>query len=161
MQGKPVSYSRFVMTQSTLPQDANPAGNVHGGVIMRHIDNAAAVVAARHARCNVVTASVDRLDFLAPVFVGELVHLRASLNLVGSSSMEVGVRVESENLLTGEIRRTVSAYLTFVALDADGRPVSVPPMIPETDEDRRRMAEAAVRKKFRMAERRAERGAAR
>jgi uncharacterized protein (TIGR00369 family) len=105
-----------------IPQDANPAGNIHGGVIMKLIDTAAAVVAARHARSNVVTASIDRLDFHHPVFVGDLLFFRGSLNLTGSTSMEVGVRVEAENLLTGEFRHTASAYITFVALDKTGRP---------------------------------------
>jgi len=157
MDGKTISYSRVIMTQQMLPYDANPAGNVHGGVIMKLIDNAAAVVASRHARCNVVTASVDRLDFLAPVFVADLVHLKASLNHVGSTSMEIGVRVECENLLTGTVRHTVSAYLTYVALDAQGNPAPVVPVVPETPEDQRRLNAAARRKEIRSAERRIER----
>ena len=132
MEGKKVKDSSVVMVQVMAPQDVNSAGNVHGGVIMKLIDSAAGVVAVRHARTNAVTASVDRLDFHHPVFVGNLVTLKASLNLVGKTSMEVGVHVESENLFTGEIRHTASAYLTLVALDKDGRPAEVPPLIPET-----------------------------
>lgn len=157
MQAKPVSASRIIMTQQMLPQDANPAGNVHGGVIMKHIDTAAAVVASRHARLNVVTAGVDRLDFLAPVFVGDLAHLKASVNAVGDTSMEIGVRVESENLLTGEIRHTVSAYLTYVALDENGTPAPVPPVAAESEDELRREAEAERRRKARRAERKGER----
>ena len=120
------------------PQDANPAGNVHGGVIMKLIDTAAGAAAMKHSRSNCVTASVDRLDFHNPVFIGDLVTLRAGLNYTGKSSMEVGVRVESQNLLTGEIRHTVSAYMTFVALDKNGKPIAMPPLILETPEEQRR-----------------------
>src|SRR5512133_2613886 len=128
MEGKRVKESAVVMSQLMNPQDTNTAGNVHGGVIMRLIDTAAGVVAARHARSNVVTASIDRLDFHHPAFCGNLLTLRASLNLVGKTSMEVGVRVETENLITGERRHTASAYLTYVALDKQGRPLPVPPL---------------------------------
>jgi uncharacterized protein (TIGR00369 family) len=139
-----------------IPQDANPAGNVHGGVIMKLIDTAAAVAASRHARSNVVTASIDRLDFHHPVLVGDLLFFRASVNMVGRTSMEVGVRVESEHLLTGEVRHTASAYLTFVALDEEAKPREVPPLLLETDEDIRRNREANTRREFRLAERRQE-----
>ena len=106
---KTAGYSRVTMCHMMLPQDTNPAGIVHGGVVMKHIDDAAGVVALRHTRCNVVTASIDRLDFHNPAFIGNLLSLKASLNLVGTSSMEVGVRVETEDLKTGEIRHTASA----------------------------------------------------
>jgi uncharacterized protein (TIGR00369 family) len=135
-----------------IPQDANPAGNVHGGVIMKLIDTAGGVVAGRHARANVVTASIDRLDFLHPVFIGDFVTLRASLNFVGRTSMEVGVRVEAENLLTGETRHTSTAYLTFVALDGNGRPMPLPALILETDDEQRRNGEANVRRENRLVE---------
>ena len=102
MEGKTVSYSRIIMAMQMNPEDANPAGNVHGGVIMKYIDTAAGVVAIRHARKIAVTASIDRLDFHFTVYVGDILILKASLNLVGRSSMEVGVRVEAENILTGE-----------------------------------------------------------
>jgi uncharacterized protein (TIGR00369 family) len=152
MEGKTVAQSSVVMSQAMIPQDANPAGNVHGGVIMKLIDTAAGVVAGRHARANVVTASIDRLDFLHPVFIGDFVTLRASLNFVGKTSMEVGVRVEAENLLTGEIRHTSTAYLTFVALDGNGRPMPLPALIVETEEQQRRNGEANVRRMNRLAE---------
>ncbi|MFW5735331.1 MAG: acyl-CoA thioesterase [Oceanidesulfovibrio sp.] len=139
------------MTHLVLPQDANPLGHGHGGVILKHIDTAAGMVAMRHVRGNAVTASIDRVDFIRPVFVGELVHLKANLNGVGKTSMEVGVRVEAENLSTGEVRYTNSAYLTFVALTEDGKPLEVPPLIPETDEDVRRQDEAAERRRMRLA----------
>jgi len=125
-------------------------------VIMRFIDTAAAVVAARHSRSNVVTASIDRLDFHHPVFVGDLLFFKCSLNLVGRTSMEVGVRVESENLLTGAIEHTASAYLTFVALDEKGKPREVPPLILETRDEERRNMEAKKRREVRLAEKRQE-----
>jgi uncharacterized protein (TIGR00369 family) len=152
MEGKTVAHSSVVMSQAMIPQDANPAGNVHGGVIMKLIDTAGAVVASRHARANVVTASIDRLDFLHPVFIGDFVTLRASLNFMGKTSMEVGVRVEAENLLTGETRHTSTAYLTFVALDGNGRPIALPPLILEIEEEQRRNGEANVRRENRLAE---------
>ncbi len=128
------------------PQDANPAGNVHGGVIMKLIDTAAGAAAVKHSRSNCVTASIDRLDFHNPVFIGDLVTLRAGVTYTGKSSMEVGVRVESQNLLTGEIRHTVSAYMTFVALDKNGKPIAIPPLILETPEEQRRNREAQARR---------------
>jgi uncharacterized protein (TIGR00369 family) len=152
MKEKRVQESSVIMAQQMNPQDANPAGNVHGGVIMKLIDTAAGAVAIRHARSNAVTASIDRLDFFHPVFVGDFVTLRASLNFVGRTSMEVGVRVESENLLTGERRHTSTAYLTYVALDGQGQPLSLSPMILETDEEKRRNREAKVRRETRLAE---------
>ncbi len=150
MEGKTVDQSRIIMTQLMNPQDANHAGNVHGGVIMKLIDTAAAVVAVKHCRRNVVTASIDRLDLLRPVFIGDLVTFKASLNLVGRTSMEIGVRVEAENLRTGEIRKAASAYLTYVALGKDGRPREVPPLILETVEDKRRNCEAKARREARL-----------
>ena len=127
MEGKTVGESAVIMAQVMGPPDVNNAGNVHGGVIMRLIDTAAGVVAVRHARSNAVTASIDRMDFIYPVFVGDLVTFKASLNMVGKTSMEIGVRVETENLFTGEVRHTASAYLTYVALDKSGRPGSYLP----------------------------------
>jgi len=156
MEGKRVRDSSVVIAQVMIPQDANPAGNIHGGVIMKLIDTAAGVVASRHARSNVVTASIDRLDFHHPVFVGDLLFFRSSLNLTGSTSMEAGVRVESENLLTGEVRHTASAYITFVALDKNGRPHSVPQLILENEDEQRRHREAKARREVRLAERRTE-----
>ncbi|MHB8770166.1 MAG: acyl-CoA thioesterase [Syntrophales bacterium] len=156
MEAKRVNDSRVVMSQMMSPQDANVAGNVHGGVIMKLIDTAAGVVAIRHARSNVVTASIDRLDFHHPTFVGDLLTLRASLNFVGRTSMEVGVRVETENLISGQRRHTGSAYLTYVALDRNGQPLPVPPLILETEEEVRRNREAKARRETRLAEKRLE-----
>ena len=152
MEGKHVKDSCVTISYVMMPEDANPAGNVHGGIIMKHIDMTGGVAAMRHARCNVVTASIDSLIFHYPVFIGDLVTLRASLNLVARSSMEVGVRVETENLFTGEVRHTASAYLTFVALDRNGRPTPVPQLIPETEDEKRRHRQAMERRAVRLAE---------
>lgn len=150
MQGKTVKETSVTMAQVMLPHDANPAGNVHGGVIMKLIDTAASVVASRHTRANTVTVSIDRLDFHHPVFVGDLIFLKASLNMVGKTSMEIGVRVEAENYITGEVRHTASAYLTYVALDKNGKPNDVPPLILETEDEKRRNQEALTRRKLRL-----------
>lgn len=147
--GKKVSESCVQTAQVMLPPDANPAGNIHGGSIMKLIDTTAGIVATRHCRTNVVTASMDRLDFYQPVFIGELVILRAAINYAGSTSLEVGVRVEAENLMTGKIRHTNSAYLTLVALDEDRKPTKVPPLIAETAEEKRRFEEGKLRAKRR------------
>ena len=152
MQGKKVKESSAVMSQLMSPQDTNIAGNVHGGVIMKLIDTVAGVVAFRQARSNAVTASIDRLDFHHPVFVGDLLTLRASLNFVGRTSMEIGVRVETENLFTGERRHTASAYLTYVTLDRDGRPMQSPALTLDTDDEKRRNLEAKTRRETRLAE---------
>ncbi len=152
MNGKRVRDSSVITAQMMIPQDANPAGNVHGGVVVKIIDEAAGVVAARHCRRNVVTASIDRMDFHHPIFVGDLLFFKASLNFVGRTSMEIGVRVEAENLMTGEVRHAASAYLTYVAIDQDGRPVEVPPLSVETDEERRRQREGKARRELRLAE---------
>jgi uncharacterized protein (TIGR00369 family) len=156
MEGKRTQESAVVLSQVMNPQDTNPAGNVHGGVIMKLIDTAAGVAAARYARSNVVTASIDRLDFHHPAYVGNLLTLRASVNFVGRTSMEVGVRVETENLVSGEKRHTASAYLTYVALDRDRRPRPVPTLILETEEDKRRNSEAKARREMRLAEKKKE-----
>lgn len=153
MEGKTVRDSAVILSQLMGPQDTNNAGNVHGGVIMRIIDSTAGVVATRHARSTCVTASIDRLDFLYPVYAGDLVTFKASLNFVGKKSMEIGVRVETENLITGEIRHTSSAYLTYVSLDKSGRPRELPPLILESDENKRRNEEARARREVRLKER--------
>lgn len=153
MQPKTVSDSKVQMAQVMFPPDANQAGNVHGGSIMKLIDTAAGIVAMRHCRTNVVTASMDRLDFYEPVFIGELVILRASINYVGGTSMEVGVRVEAENLLTGTVRHTNSAYLTLVSLDESRRPTKAPRIVPETDEEKRRFNEGKARAERRKTQR--------
>jgi len=156
MEGKLVRESQITMTMAMNPEDANPVGNVHGGVVMKYVDTAAGVVAIRHARRIAVTASIDRLDFHNPVYIGNLLILKASVNLVGRTSMEVGVRVEAENPLTGEIRHTASAYLTFVALDENGQPAEVPPLVCETDKEKLRNRQAQVRRHYRLAERQRE-----
>jgi len=142
---KPVSASRLVLAQVMTPLDANITGNVHGGNIMKLADEAAGVVAIRHCGGNCVTATVDRFDFHAPVYVGNLVTVKASLNYVGRTSMEIGVRVEAEDLRTGRKTHTNSCYITMVAIDASGKPVEVPRLILETDEDRRRHEKATAR----------------
>ena len=152
MEGKRVKDSHTFMAQVMNPQDANPAGNVHGGVIMKLIDTVAGAVAVRHARANAVTASLDRLDFHYPLFIGDMVTLRASLNHVGKTSMEVGIRVESENLLTGDKRHIASAYMTFVALDRNNRPIPLPPLILETADEKRRNQQAKERRERRLSE---------
>jgi len=152
MQGKRVKESSILLAQVMNPQDANPAGNVHGGVIMKLIDTAAGAAAVKHSRSNCVTASIDRLDFHHPVFIGDMVTLKAGVTYTGKSSMEVGVRVESQNLLTGEMRHTVSAYMTFVALDKNGKPTAIPPLILETADELRRNREAQSRRETRLRE---------
>lgn len=145
-----VAASRTIFSKSMLPSDANPWGNVHGGEIMRLIDECAGAAAQRHARTRVVTARIDELSFLSPVYVGDLVTAMASVNEVGKTSMEVGVRVESENTLTGKVVHVASAYLVFVAIDTEGRPVGLPPLIAETDDERRRMDAAKQRRALRL-----------
>jgi uncharacterized protein (TIGR00369 family) len=152
MTGKTVTETTVIMAQLMTPEDANIAGNVHGGVIMKLIDNAAGTEAVRHARSNVVTASIDRLNFFSPVFIGNLLTLRASINHVGRTSMEVGVRVEAEDVLTGQVRHTASAYLTFVALDINLKPMEIPGLIFENENERRRNNEAIERRHNRLIE---------
>lgn len=150
---KPVSASRTEMTEVVLPQDANVFGNILGGRVMHLVDIAAGITAHRHCRSMAVTASVDHIDFRNPIRIGEVITLKASLNRAFHSSMEIGVKVFSEDILTGEKKHTTSAYVTFVALDAARRPTPVPPVICETAEDRRRYREALVRRKYRLTHR--------
>ncbi len=133
-----------------LPSDANPMGNVHGGEIVRLIDACAGAAASRHARARVVTARIDELSFVAPVYVGNLVTAAASVNDAGRTSMEVGVRVTAEDTLSGQVVHVSSAYLVFVAIDEHGRPIEVPPVLAESDEERRRMAAARERRALRV-----------
>jgi len=147
---KNVRDSSITVVQQMTNADANLAGNVHGGTIMKLIDNTAAMVAARHTQKNVVTASIDQLDFHSPVFVGDLIRIAASINFVGKTSMEIGVRVESENVFSGEVRHTASAYLSFVALDDDLKPTEIPPLTFQTEEERRRNREASERREYRL-----------
>jgi acyl-CoA hydrolase len=154
MEPRTVRESQSVLVQWMGPSDANAAGFVHGGTVMKLCDEAAATAAIRHARSRVVTAAVDRMTFVAPVHVGELLTLQASVNAVWRTSMEVGVRVQSESPASGEIRHTNSAYITMVAVDEQGRPVPVvPPLQCETAEELRHEREAQLRRANRLAER--------
>ena len=148
---KTVAASKTLMSRTMLPSDANPYGNVHGGEVMKLIDAAAGAAATRHARGRVVTARIDELSFLAPVYVGHLVTAKASVNHVGRTSMEVGVRVEAEDMLTGAVVHVASAYLVYVATDERGRPVPLPPLVAETNDERRRMRAAERRRALRAA----------
>jgi acyl-CoA hydrolase len=143
------------MVELVLPNDANPHGTILGGKVMHLMDIAAAIAAHRHCRGAVVTASMDRVDFIHPVRIGQLIIVRASVNHAAHTSMEVGVKVHSEDLSTGARLHTASAYATFVALGPGGRPAPVPPLLPETDEDRRRFREAEARRAVRLREREA------
>lgn len=153
---RPVSVSRHETSEIMMPQHANNLGHVFGGVVLALMDSTAAIAAIRHARINMVTASIDRVDFREPIHVGDLVVVKASVNYVGRTSMEVGVRVEAEDMLTGNRRHTNSAYLTFVAVDRNGRPVEVPPLLPESEEELRRHRAAKERRSRRLEEKRAE-----
>jgi len=150
---KPFSASKTILSMQMLPVDANPMGNVHGGTILKLVDTAAAVAALRHARTNIVSASIDRMDFYRPVYVGDLLILKACVNYVGRTSIEVGVRIEAENLKTGKVTHTGSSYVTYVALDEKGKPTPVPQAIPETAEEKRRWREGKERREQRLKER--------
>jgi len=150
---KPVSESRALLAHLMGPADANASGNIHGGTIMKLTDEAAALAAIKHARTRVVTVGIDRMAFLVPIYVGALVTFKACVNAAWRSSMEVGVRVEAENVLTGARQHTTTAYLTFVALDADGNPTAVPPAIAALPDEIRRMREAQLRRSNRLRER--------
>jgi acyl-CoA hydrolase len=145
--------SRSVLVRWMGIGDANSAGFVHGGIIMKLCDEAAGIAAIRHSGCRVVTAAMDRMTFTGPIAIGELVTCSATVNAVWRTSMEVGVRVEAENPRTGEVRHTNTAYLTMVAVDDDGRPVEVPPLDASSSEEQRREREAQVRRANSLAER--------
>jgi len=153
MEGKPASESRAQLVRWMGVLDANTAGNVHGGTVMKMCDEAAALAAIKHSRQRVVTAAMDRMAFLYPIRVGDLVTLSATVNAAWRTSMEVGVRVDAEDPRTGEVRHTNTAYLTMVALDEDGNPTPVPPLIASTPSEERRMREAELRRANRLAER--------
>ncbi|MCM2322025.1 MAG: acyl-CoA thioesterase [Oligoflexia bacterium] len=147
---KTPAESAVTMTEMVLPSDTNALGTIFGGKIMSWIDIAAAIAAGRHARRVVVTASIDALHFLTPVKVGHVVHIRAMVNYAAHTSMEVGVRIDSEHPLTGEITHTATAYTTFVALDDHGRPTPVPPVLAATEVEKRRFAAAIKRRESRV-----------
>lgn len=151
-----VRESQHETSEIMMPQDANILGPVFGGAVLAMMDKAAAVAAIRHARRSCVTASIDRVDFREPIHVGDLVIMKASVNFAGRTSMEVGVRVETEDMIAGVRRHTNSAYITFVAIDRNGRPVEVPELAPDTAEERRRYAAAQARRRRRLEERNAE-----
>lgn len=145
------SVSEVVMTELVLPSHTNSLKSIFGGIIMSWIDIAAAISAQRHSKSSVVTASIDALNFEAPVYEGWVVNLKAKVNYVGKTSMEVGVRVDAENPRTGEKFKTAKAYLTFVAIDEHGKPRVVPGLILETEEDKRRHQDGKIRKERRLA----------
>lgn len=149
-EGKSVTESKVEIAQIMMPQHGNPHGNAHGGYLLLLVDQAGAIVAKRHSHHNVVTASLDRMDFISPVYIGNLVIAKASLNYTGRTSMEVGVRIEAECLTTGTHTHVGSAYLTFVALDEDDNPIDIPQLITETDEEKRRFNDAKKRRETRM-----------
>ena len=153
---KTVAESQHETSEMMMPHHANNLGHVFGGAILAMMDKTAAVAAIRHSRVTVVTASIDRVDFREPIHVGDLVVMKASVNYVGRTSMEVGVRVEAEDMITGTRRHTNSAYLTFVAIDRNGRPVLIPQVRPTTDEEARRYHAARERRRRRLEERQAE-----
>jgi acyl-CoA hydrolase len=149
--GKPVRESISEYAELALPTDANGLGNVLGGKVMHLVDLAAAMAAMRHARKPVVTASIDHMNFLHPIHIGQLIVLHSQVNRVFHTSMEVGVKVMVEDLMTGRKQHTCSAFLTFVALDARGKPVAIQPVVPETEEERQRYREAGERHEYRLA----------
>jgi acyl-CoA hydrolase len=150
MEGRPVQESQSEYAEIAMPNDANPLGTLFGGKVMHLVDLAGSLAAARHSRRPVVTASVDYLEFIHPVPIGHLLVLRSSVNRVFRTSMEVGVRVQVEDLRTGDVRHTSSAFLTFVALGDDGKPQSVAPVIPETEDEKRRYHQAGERRQHRL-----------
>ena len=150
MEGKYVRESYSDYSELALPNDANVLGNLLGGKVMHLVDLAGAMAAIRHARQPVVTASVDHMNFLHPVRIGQLVMLRSAVNRVFRTSMEVGVKVFVEDLISGEVRHTSSAYLTFVAVDRSGKAMPIFPVIPETSDELRRYDQAASRREYRL-----------
>jgi acyl-CoA hydrolase len=150
---RPVAHSLSVLVHWLGPTDANSAGFVHGGVVMKLCDDVAGLAGVRHSGGRVVTAGMDRMTFNEPIHIGELLTLRASVNAAWRTSMEIGVRVEAERPSTGAVRHTNSAYLTMVAVDEDGRPRPVPPLLSEGDVEQRRERDAQTRRRNRLAER--------
>lgn len=148
---RPPRVSESLVSELMLPHQVNNHGNVFGGVVLSMVDRAAAVAAMRHSGSPCVTVSIDKVEFKEPIFAGELVTCQARVNFVGRTSMEIGVRVEAENLLTGAKRHTNTCFLTFVAIDADHRPVPVPPLRPENEEDEKRFREGKRRREVRTA----------
>ena len=152
-EAKPASESKSELIRWMSIQDANSAGFVHGGTVMRMCDEAAGIASIRHCGSRVVTAGMDRMTFLEPVNVGELLSCSATVNAAWRTSMEVGVRVEAENAVTGEVRHTSTAYLTMVGVDEQGKPVGAPPLTIDGPDEERRQREAGTRRRNRLAER--------
>jgi uncharacterized protein (TIGR00369 family) len=157
LEPKRVKDSQVTLSHFVQLTDANPMGYIHGGAVMRLVDEAGAIAATKHAGRPAVTVAIDSMSFYSPVQVANLITFKASLNYVGRTSMEVGIRVEAEDLLTGEILHANSAYCVYVALGPDGKPAPVPPLIAETDEEKRRWEAGERRQQLRLQERRAER----
>jgi acyl-CoA hydrolase len=153
MDAKPASASASALIRWMAIADANSAGFIHGGIVMKTCDEAAGVAAVRHCGTRVVTAGMDRMTFLEPVKIGELLTCSATVNAAWRTSMEVGVRVEAEDARTGEKHHTSTAYLTMVAVDEQGKPIPVPPLLAESDDEKRRQREAETRRRNRLAER--------
>jgi acyl-CoA hydrolase len=149
--GRRVRDSQLSVSQIMGPNDANVYGNVHGGVIMRLVDEVGGIVATRHCHKPVVTVVIDSMTFISPVHIGDLLRLDGSVNWVGHTSIEVGVKVQAENVMSGALNHTNSAYCVYVALDETGRPVAVPPLVLESDEEKRRWEEGATRQQIRLA----------
>jgi acyl-CoA hydrolase len=158
LKGRHPRESETVMSELMMPNHANIMGNVFGGVILSLVDRVAAVCAIRHAKRECVTVSVDKVDFREPIHVGELITSFARVNFAGKTSMEVGVKIIAENPINGEKRHTNSCYVTYVALDEKGRPTAVPPIIPESADEKRRYERAAQRRASRVMERRYDQG---
>jgi acyl-CoA hydrolase len=158
MQPRHPHESETVMSELMMPQHANIMGNVFGGVILSLVDRVAAVCAIRHSRKQCVTVSVDKVDFREPIHVGELITAMARVNFAGRTSMEVGVKIVAENVITGEQRHTNSCYVTYVALDERGEPAPVPPVVPGTPDEKRRYNRAAQRRASRVMDRRYDQG---
>jgi acyl-CoA hydrolase len=150
LQGKTPAESRVEMVEVVLPNDANPLGNILGGKVMHLIDMAGAIAAHRHSRSLVVTAAMDQLEFLSPVKIGQLVILHAQVTCAFRTSVEVEVKVFSEDVISGTRRPTSTAFLTFVAIDDQGRPRPIPPLIAETEEEKKKMEEARQRRQLRL-----------
>lgn len=146
-QGRSIADTRSTTRRLMELSDANAQGNVHGGVIMRMVDESAAIVAIRHCQCpTVVTARVERFDFLAPAFIGDVVSVHCEMNYVGHTSMEIGVEVTAEDLITGEVRHIANSYVIYVALDENRKPTPVPPLVPANDEEKAIIERARIRR---------------
>ncbi|HKM77357.1 MAG TPA: acyl-CoA thioesterase [Candidatus Bathyarchaeia archaeon] len=149
---KTPGQSATTVVRVMMPMDANPVGNVFGGAILRLVEETAWIAALKHVRSNLVTVSIDRMDFYHPVYIGDLLRLSSQVNYVHETSMEIGVRIEAENPMTGEVRHTGTCFLTYVALDKNGKPQLVPALTIESDDEKRRWADAEERRKVRLIE---------